>query len=141
MYKYFEEWNIYVTNCQNNLTRSDSERRECLKYHIYLQHYKALISLPPEMDHGSFPNVGPKVNHHFKFNNTVFGEIEHPRWGTIMGIWTKRPIKAGEEILAHYHYKEQKEFPKDFPWYFEAQAKYLKEQQIEEQCYLTGCDE
>ena len=38
-----------------------------------------------------------------------------------------RDIKAGEEIYAYYGYKPGREFPNDFPWYFELKAKIEKE--------------
>ena len=52
------------------------------------------MSLPPELDTDSVPNFGSKVNHHFQLNNSAFAEIEHPRWGVIVGIGTTKPIMA-----------------------------------------------
>lgn len=80
----------------NNLyfTRPDNERRACFKYNIPLSTYRAILSLPPELDTDLVPNLGSKVNHHFQFNNSAFGEIEHPRWGVIVGVGTTKPIKA-----------------------------------------------
>ena len=60
------------------------------------------ISLSPELDKGPLPNLGPKVNHHFQYNNSNYDEIEHPRWGVIIGIGTTKPIKAREEIFSYY---------------------------------------
>ncbi len=37
-----------------------------------------------------------QVNHHFHLNNSVYSEMEHPRFGPIMSVRTKVPIKAGE---------------------------------------------
>ena len=126
IYKEFDEVSIYDSNCQNNKSRSDDERRACFKYKIRLFSYRASILLPPELDKGPLPNLGPKVNHHFKFNNSIFEELEHPRWGVIMGVRTTKPIKAGEEIFAHYGLQKN-DFPADAPWYHEAQTKYLDE--------------
>lgn len=132
-YKQFDEVSIYHSNCQNNKSRSDDERRACTKYEIELFSYRARISLPPELDKGPLPNLGPKVNHHFQFNNSEYDEIEHPRWGVIIGIRTTKPIKAGEEIFTHYGYKKN-DFPADAPWYHAAQKKYLDDQTTLEQC-------
>ena len=125
--------NIYYSNCQNNKTRSDNERRECLKYHLPLRRYDVLISLPPEFDKEPLPNLGPKVNHHFQFNNSYYDEIEHPRWGVIQGVTTNKPIKAGEELFTFYEYK-QEDFPADFPWYHKAKMKLIEEQKSKEKC-------
>ena len=54
-------------------------------------------------------------------------EAEHPRWGSIMCVQSQRPIKAGEEIFANYHYKIE-EPPYDHPWYFEQQRKFEEEE-------------
>ena len=133
-----DEANIYYKNCQFNKSRSENERRECLKYNIPLSHFQCLISLPPELDKEPFPNLGPKVNHHFSLNNSAYGEIEHPRWGVIIGVGTQKPIKAGEEIFTHYSFKK-KGFPADYPWYFEAQKKYLEEENLKQECYSSEC--
>ena len=102
-------------------------------YEIHLFSYDATISLPPELDKGPLPNLGPKVNHNFQFNNSEYDEIEHPRWGVIIGIRTTKPIKAGEEIFTYYGYKKS-DFPADAPWYHEAHQKYLDDQITLEQC-------
>mgnify|MGYP001160223486 FL=1 len=121
-----EESDIYYLKCGGNESRSDDERRDCYKYHIALDRYLATISLPPELDYEPYPNLGPKVNHHFQFNNSAYGEIEHPRWGVIQGVGTMKPIKAGEEIFTHYGYKEEG-FPADYPWYHEAHRRIKEE--------------
>ena len=59
-----------------------------------------------------------QVNHHFRQNSSVYVEVEHPRWGSIMCVESRRPIKAGEEIFTHYLYKVDNP-PNDHPWYFE----------------------
>ena len=126
MYRFKEETDIYYFNCRNNITRSDDERRACYKYQISLVRYLAKISLPPELDYEPYPNLGPKVNHHFQFNNSAYNEIEHPRWGVIQGVGTMKPIKADEEIFTFYDYKEDS-FPADYPWYHEAQRRINEE--------------
>ena len=126
MYKFKEETDIYYINCRANDTRSDDERRACYKYQISLVRYHVKISLPPELDYEPYPNLGPKVNHHFQFNNSAYGEIEHPRWGVIQGVGTIKPIKAGEEIFTFYDYKEEG-FPADYPWYHEAKRRIKEE--------------
>ena len=66
-----------------------------------------------------------QVNHHFLQNNSVFQEIEHPRWGAIMGVLTTKDIKAGQELFAHYGYTSTT-FPSDVPWYWEQKRKIEK---------------
>ena len=34
--------------------------------------------VPKIFDVNPLPNLGPKVNHHFRLNNSVFIEMEHP---------------------------------------------------------------
>ena len=38
-----------------------------------------------------------------------YQEVQHPRWGTIVGVVTIRRIKKGEEILCNYGYKIDKQ--------------------------------
>ena len=54
---------IYVKNCGMNLTKSDDERRHCIKYALPLRPKDAIINIPPEYDQpGSFhPTLGQKV--------------------------------------------------------------------------------
>ena len=47
---------IFDANCKNNKTKSDNERRECVKYQIPLSQYHVTISLPPELDKEPLPN-------------------------------------------------------------------------------------
>ena len=94
-----EESDIYYLKCGGNESRSDDERRDCYKYHIALDRYLATISLPPELDYEPYPNLGPKVNHHFQFNYSAYNEIEHPRWGVIQGVGTMKPISRSLDGL------------------------------------------
>ena len=59
------EVEIYGNSCYWNVTKSDDERRHCLKYAMNLPTRDATIHIPPEFDQpGSFiPSLGPKVNH------------------------------------------------------------------------------
>ena len=47
-----------------------------------------------EIDVNPLPNMGPKVNHHFRKNNAGFQEIEHPRWGLIQSLIARKDIKG-----------------------------------------------
>jgi hypothetical protein len=71
---------------------------------------------------GPFPNLGPKVNHHFRMNNSAYMEIEHPRWGLIQSVTATTDIKAGQEVFTNYGYNRPGPFPLDFPWYFDAKT-------------------
>ncbi len=53
--------------------------------------------------------------------------MEHPRWGAIVSVMSLTPIKAGSEIFTFYGYRRDP-FPLDFPWYFEALDKLIKEE-------------
>ena len=47
--------------------------------------------------------LGHKACHSFQ-NNSVFHEINHPRFGNIMSVVAKEDIKCHEEVLVHYNY-------------------------------------
>ena len=126
-YKADEQLDIFFKNCQGNISESDDYRRSCTKYYIDLIEYYVKIALPPEKDNGQFPNLGPKVNHNFEEINSNFDQIEHPRWGVLIGVLAQRDILPGEEILLNYGYKDSAIFPLDHPWYFQAKEKYEKE--------------
>ena len=59
------EYEIYANRCFLNLTKSDNERRHCLKYALGLRARDATINIPPEFDQPEsfIPSWGPKVNH------------------------------------------------------------------------------
>ena len=58
-----------------------------------------------------------------------FVEAEHPRWGLIQSVVSQQDLKAGSEVLTHYGYTEEdRKFPADFPWYFEAKEALEKEE-------------
>ena len=52
-------------------------------------------------------SLGHKVNHSFR-PNCRYRRMQHPRWGEIMGIFSSRDIKAGEELLCNYGYEVDK---------------------------------
>ena len=56
----------------------------------------------------------------FKYNFLVYAETEHPRFGLIQGVLPTQNLNAGTELFTHYLYnEEQKDFPADFPWYYD----------------------
>ena len=55
--------------------------------------------------------------------------MDHPRWGLIQSLIATRNIKAGEELYAHYGYSTRN-FPSDFPWYWELKMKVDKENRM-----------
>ena len=59
------QFEIYNKNCGMNVTKSNDERRQCLKYSINLEQKDAKINIPPQYDKpGMFiPSLGPKVCH------------------------------------------------------------------------------
>ena len=114
---------LYVNNHVANISKTDSYRRHCRKYSVSLSYYDAAIHIPPEYDDIEFyPTLGPKVNHHFKLNNSIYHVAEHPRWGLIQSVSTKIDLKVGQELFTYYGYKK-KSFPDDFPWYWEMKSK------------------
>ena len=40
-----------------------------------------------------------QINHDFRRNNSAYFNIEHPRWGAIMGVQLTKDVKSGDEIL------------------------------------------
>ena len=115
--------------CKFNTSKSDDYRRDCSKYAMMLYSYEGIFQLPPEFDIDPLPNLGPKVNHHFKHNNTIYIEIEHPRWGLIIALLTTRDVKKEEEIFANYDY-DPDEFPMDYPWYHDQKIAFQKEERL-----------
>ena len=59
------ELDLYRKSCIWNKTKSDNERRHCLKYDIYPSGKDILLSIPPEFDlaESFIPSMGPKVIH------------------------------------------------------------------------------
>ena len=56
-------------------------------------------------------------------------DIEHPRWGAIMGVVSTKYIKAGEELFTYYGYREHRRMPSDYPWYWELKRKVDEEEE------------
>jgi len=52
-------------------------------------------------------SYGHKVNHSFK-PNCRYRQMQHPRWGEIVGIFSTREIKKDEELLCNYGYEPEK---------------------------------
>ena len=122
------ETSLYKAACAFNETKSEDYRRHCKKYSLGISSYHGVIDLPPEFDVNPLPNLGPKVNHHFRANNSAYSEIEHPRWGLIQSVTLQRDMKAGEELFTHYGYEAGHKFPEDFPWYWDTLETIEKEE-------------
>ena len=48
----------------------------------------------------------------------MYGPIEHPRWGAIMGVIATKDILDEQEVLTYYGYREGNPIPGDYPWYW-----------------------
>ena len=116
----------------DNTAKSDDYRRHCKKYSLGITTFGGTIDLPPEFDVNPLPNLGPKVNHHFKDSNSGYVEIEHPRWGLIQSVTAMRDLKAGEELFTYYGYGKN-DFPSDFLWYHEAKLAIDREERMEKE--------
>ena len=127
LYKHDDQLDLFKETCSHNTSRNEEYRRECNKYSIDLNTYLATISLPPELDKDPLPTFGPKVNHHFRANNSVYTETEHPIWGLIVGVMPQVDLQAGQELFTYYNYERTfgvpEDFPEDFPWYWETKLK------------------
>ena len=58
---------LYKKSCGHNTSKSEEYRRHCCKYSLGLRSYHGHIDVPPELDVMPLPNLGPKVNHHFRY--------------------------------------------------------------------------
>ena len=58
-----KEFDMYKKRCGMNSSKSDDERRKCVKYSIKCAFRNAEITIPPEHDLPAnlFPSLGPKV--------------------------------------------------------------------------------
>ena len=69
--------------------------------------------------------------------------LEHPRWGASQGLQTTKDIKAGEQLLAYYHYTqhERGQYYLDVPWYWEQKRQIEKDERLarrnSEKCTLN----
>ena len=61
-----EQAKSYSQQCQYNISKSKDYRRACKKYSLGLSTYDGRIDIKPELDVNPLPNLGPKVNHHFR---------------------------------------------------------------------------
>ena len=134
LYREPDEWDdIFVKNKMFNTSKSDWYRQECTKYSMHLVTYEGVIAVPPEFDINPLPTIGPKVNHHFRFNNSAYMEVEHPRWGLITSVTTQRDVNIGEELFTHYLYKAGQPFPEDHLWYFETELAIKREERLQKE--------
>ena len=85
----------------------------------------------------SYLNNFFQVNHDFRKHNSEYINIEHPRWGAIMGVSTTTNVKAGEEIFTNYGYPRKLPMPEDFPWYWELKKK-IENEEITDKNNLDG---
>ena len=70
-------------------------------------------------------NFRHKACHAFKEeSNAEFRPTFHPRFGLIIGLYSKRQLQQNEEILIDYQYSSIKTSPL---WYQQAWKRYLKE--------------
>ena len=51
-----------------------------------------------------------------------YRQMHHPRWGEIVGIFTTKQVREGEEFLCNYGYDIEKHLVP--PWYKEAWAEF-----------------
>ena len=58
------ELELYNQRCTMNSSKSDSDRRHCIKYALGLKSRNAQINIPPEYDQSEsvIPSLGPKVS-------------------------------------------------------------------------------
>ena len=137
LYRHNDQLELFHKTCSYDTSKSDHYRRQCSKYSIKIVTYHGTINLPPELDHEHrLPTLGPKVNHHFKANNSIYIETEHPVWGLIMGVVPTIDIAAGQELYTYYNYEKipsgvPQEFPNDFPWYWEEKMKADRETRLQ----------
>ena len=122
LYMYNENQNkLYVNNHVANISKTAEYRRNCRKYSVSLSYYDAAINIPPEYDMEPYPTLGPKVNHHFKLNNSIYHIAEHLHWELIQSVSTKIDLKVGQELFTYYGLPKRS-FPEDFPWYWEMKS-------------------
>ena len=131
-FRFDDQTHLFDQMCRFNTSKTNDYRRDCSKYAAMLNSYEGVFQLPPEFDIDPLPNLGPKVNHHFKHNNTEYVEVEHPIWGLILGLLVSHDVKKGEELFANYDYGLD-EFPLDYPWYHEQRIAYEREERLKAQ--------
>lgn len=61
------EFDLYEKRCGMNISKSDEERKKCVKHSMKSEFLNAEIAIPPEHDLPAklFPSIGPKANQHF----------------------------------------------------------------------------
>ena len=76
MYSFnWEQEKLYNQRCTYNTSKSTDYRRQCKKYSIGFTTYYGMIDIVPELDVNPLPNLGPKVNHDFRYRLQVFLKI------------------------------------------------------------------
>ena len=132
LYRENDQVDLFNAACSQNTSKDNEYRRQCNKYTIDLDTYDGTIALPPNLDIDPLPTLGPKVNHHFSLNNSIYMETEHPIWGLIIGVYPQVDLRKGEELFTYYDYERtgQKDFPNDYPWYWEAKIQSDREKRL-----------
>ena len=84
LYRNQDQLKIYQKKHAYNASKSDDYRRGCFKYSIGLHSYHGQIDLPPEYDINPLSTFGPKVNHHFRMNNSGNVLLHHKLKGHLL---------------------------------------------------------
>lgn len=78
LYRGSDQIENFNTKYLFNASKSEDYRRQCRKYSLPLGTYYGMIDLIPELDINPLPNLGPKVNHNFRHNNS--GKCSSPSY-------------------------------------------------------------
>ena len=62
-----EQHMLYHQQCTKNMSKSIDYRRGCKKYTLRMETFDGIIDIKPELDVNPLPNLGTKVNHHFRY--------------------------------------------------------------------------
>ena len=118
------EVEAHELDCRNRTEGATEfeKQTKCFKYKIGTVTGE-LLNIPPWLDDIQLYNatLAHKVNNKFPpFTNSVFGAMEHPRFGAIVTVASTRHIPAGEEIYVNYGYAINATNIKAMsPWYDE----------------------
>ena len=75
-----EQQKLYEADCAYNISKTNDERRHCLKYAISIPSTRKKINIPPELDNPCtfFPTLGPKVIYKYNiFTNVIIYNNKH----------------------------------------------------------------
>lgn len=102
------EVEAHEEDCQNRTEGETAfeKQTKCFKYKIGTVSGE-LLNIPPWLDDIQLYNAtsAHKVNNKFPpFTNSVFGAMEHPRFGAIVTVAATKHIPAGDEIYVNYGY-------------------------------------